>query len=143
MSQQLYSVDQVAQLLGLHVRTVRNYVREGRLKAVRIGKQYRIAHDDLETLTGGPVEAPGDVGLQRHAEVSSVVQIDAIGPHDAGRITTHLLAATSGRHEAEPLHIQTAYDETRGRLKVIVLGGLADTAALLRMIDTMTGRDHD
>jgi excisionase family DNA binding protein len=48
----LYSVEQVADRLGLHVRTVRNYVREGRLKAVRIGKQYRIAADDLAAMTG-------------------------------------------------------------------------------------------
>jgi excisionase family DNA binding protein len=33
----------------LHVRTVRKYVRDGRLKAVRIGKQYRIARDDPPT----------------------------------------------------------------------------------------------
>jgi len=37
MPQDLYSVEQVADLLNLHVRTVRNYVRESRLKAVRIG----------------------------------------------------------------------------------------------------------
>ena len=43
VSQEMYSVEQVADLLGLHVRTVRGYVRDGRLKAVRIGKQYRIA----------------------------------------------------------------------------------------------------
>ena len=55
----LYSVEQVAERLGLHVRTVRNYVRDGRLKAVRIGKQYRIAREDLEALTGHPAAAPG------------------------------------------------------------------------------------
>jgi DNA-directed RNA polymerase specialized sigma24 family protein len=32
MTQQYYSVDQVAELLGLHVKTVRAYVREGRLE---------------------------------------------------------------------------------------------------------------
>ena len=46
-NQDLYSVEQVAAQLGLHVRTVRNYVRDGRLKAVRIGKQYRIAREHL------------------------------------------------------------------------------------------------
>ena len=52
MTDEWYSVEQVAERLGLHVRTVRNYVRDGRLKAVRIGKQYRIARTDLEELTG-------------------------------------------------------------------------------------------
>ena len=52
MTEELYSVDQVAARLGLHVRTVRNYVRNGRLRAVRIGRQYRIAREDLEALTG-------------------------------------------------------------------------------------------
>ena len=51
------SVEQVAAQLGLHVRTVRNYVRDGRLKAVRIGKQYRIARADLDALTGQPPAA--------------------------------------------------------------------------------------
>ncbi len=59
MSEELYSVEQVAERLGLHVRTVRSYVREGRLKAVRIGKQYRIGQADLEALTGRPAAAGG------------------------------------------------------------------------------------
>ena len=48
MAQEVFSVEQVAAKLGLHVRTFRNYVRDWRLRAVRIGKQYRIAADDLE-----------------------------------------------------------------------------------------------
>ena len=42
----MYSLDQVAERLGLHVRTVRAYVRTGRLKAIRIGKQYRVAREE-------------------------------------------------------------------------------------------------
>ena len=57
-SEQFYSVEQVASQLGLHVRTVRNYVRDGRLKGVRIGKQYRIARADLDALTGHRAPAP-------------------------------------------------------------------------------------
>ncbi|HEX2286751.1 MAG TPA: helix-turn-helix domain-containing protein, partial [Mycobacterium sp.] len=54
MAEHLYSAEDVAQRLGLHVRTVRGYVRDGRLKAVRIGKQYRIRHADLEAFVGTP-----------------------------------------------------------------------------------------
>ena len=52
MAQEWYSVEQVAERLGLHVRTIRSYVRAGRLNAVRIGKQYRISREDLEAFTG-------------------------------------------------------------------------------------------
>jgi excisionase family DNA binding protein len=66
--EQLYSVDQVAELLGLHVKTVRNYVREGQLRAVCIGKQYRIALEDLEAFTG---RLPSWLGRPRAAGARS------------------------------------------------------------------------
>lgn len=140
MSQELYSVDQVAERLGLHVRTVRNYVRDGRLKAVRIGKQYRIARADLEALTGGPVAAPAreTARRHRHAEVSCVVEIDAIGGKDLDRVTTMLMAASTGpRDDDQPLRVQTVYDEQRARLKVVIIGGVGITAELLRFVDAL------
>ena len=48
----VYSAEQVADILGLHVRTVRGYVRDGRLPAVRMGKQYRITERDLKAFAG-------------------------------------------------------------------------------------------
>src|SRR6202167_55149 len=134
MSQELYSAEQVADRLGLHVRTVRNYVREGRLKAVRIGKQYRIAREDLEAMTGRAFD-PEPVQRNRHVEVSSIVQIDAISPEASSRVTNFLVSAANGRRGgAEPLHIETIYDEVRARLKVILVGGMDTNAAMLKVI---------
>jgi excisionase family DNA binding protein len=137
MTEELYSVDQVAERLGLHVRTVRNYIRDGRLKAVRIGKQYRIAREHLETLTGHPAAAPGTESEppRRHVEVSSIVQIEAISFDPASRVTNALVAAAKGRPEAdEPLRIDTIYDQERERLKVILTGSITTTASLLKFI---------
>jgi excisionase family DNA binding protein len=52
MSPQLYLADEVAGLLNLHVKTIRRSVRDGRLKARRIGKEYRIARADLDDFAG-------------------------------------------------------------------------------------------
>jgi excisionase family DNA binding protein len=137
MSGELYSVDQVADRLGLHVRTVRNYVRDGRLKAVRIGKQYRIAREDLQALTGGAVPASRreTTNRHRHVEVSSVVQIDAIDSDEAERVSNTLMAAAAGdRDDREPLRIETMYDEERARMRVVVLGDLATSADVLRLV---------
>ena len=136
MSQELYSVEQVAERLGLHVRTVRNYVRDGRLKAVRIGKQYRIAREHLEALTGQPA-APGIESSppRRHVEVSSIVQIEAISFEAASRVTNTLLAAAKSRPEVDdPLRVDTIYDQERARLKVILSGSIGTTTALLKFI---------
>jgi excisionase family DNA binding protein len=144
MTQELYSVEQVAERLGLHVRTVRNYVRNGRLKAVRIGKQYRIAREHLEALTGQPADArgTGSEPSRRHVEVSSIVQIEAIGFDAASRVTNTLLAAAKSRPEGDdPLRVDTIYDQERARLKVILSGSVATTTSLLKFMTAYL--DHE
>jgi excisionase family DNA binding protein len=133
-SSRLYSLEQVASQLGLNVRTVRGYVRSGRLKAVRIGKQYRVAREDLEAMTGTLVKSDA-VPRHRRVEASSVVQIDAISKESAGRITNHLLgAAKSSRDDASPLRIESIYDEERAGMKIIVIGSLSAAANLFRLL---------
>lgn len=137
MNQELYSVEQVAGLLKLHVRTVRNFVREGRLKAIRIGKQYRVAREDLEAMTGKPVASlePESVRRERYVEVSSIVEIDAITTDAAERMSTLLTSMASGRTPGDqPLRIETIYNKDRARLKLILTGSLATNTSYLQFI---------
>ncbi|MET1074419.1 MAG: helix-turn-helix domain-containing protein [Umezawaea sp.] len=135
MSGELLSVEQVADQLGLHVRTVRGYVRDGRLKAVRIGKQYRIAREDLAALTGQPTAPPP----RRHEEVSSIVPVEGIDATDAGRLSNLLMTATAGPREGDgPLRVETMHDADRSTMKIILLGGVETTAELLKLIAVIT-----
>ncbi|MET9464565.1 helix-turn-helix domain-containing protein [Streptomyces sp. NPDC006544] len=147
---ELYSVGEVAERLGLHVRTVRGYVRDGRLKAVRIGKQYRISRADFEALTSLPSEGPGAGGGAGggpgagaplgQVEVSSIVQIDTIDPDAASRLATLVTAsAQSPRDTPTPLRVQTLYDKERARMKIVILGDAVTSAELLHLIDGLLG----
>jgi len=136
----LLSVEQVAERLGLHVRTVRAYLRSGRLKGVRIGKQYRIAREDLDTLTGrsGAFEP---VRRTRHIDVSSIVQVDAISPDSVSRLTNMLMAAAKApREEDHALRIDTTYDEERARLKVFISGSPETTVSMLGLVAKLAER---
>ncbi len=106
---------------------------------MRIGKQYRIAHDDLEAFTGRPVPPPlsDSTSTMRHSEVSSIIEIDAVDPHTAYRLSTLLTASVAHRDEGTTLRLDTIYDEQRGRMKVVILGGLADTARLLESVEAV------
>jgi len=42
------STREIAEKLGVHLRTVGNWIRKGELPAVRVGGQYRVAKQDFE-----------------------------------------------------------------------------------------------
>ncbi|MFD7641294.1 helix-turn-helix domain-containing protein [Kitasatospora sp. NPDC059795] len=138
--QEFYSVEDVAELLGLHVKTVRGYVRDGKLKAVRIGKQYRIARAEVEAFTGGG-GAAGPSRAEVRVEVSAVVQLDGVGRGDADRLVTAVLAAAGAwsSGESRPLWVQAVRDEPRDALRFVVLGPPRRVGDVLGLIDDMTG----
>lgn len=151
MAEQMYSAEEAAQVLGLQVRTVRGYIRDGRLPGRRIGKQYRIARAELEAFTtgfgGSAGLTPAPLGERAEpeqatnpaTEVSSVVQIDGIDAPAWEKLERTITAATvSAEHDARPLRVEPLYDEQRRRLKLIIVGAVAETAELLRIIDALT-----
>jgi len=43
----LYTVQQVADLLQVHWQTILNYIKKGKLESIKLGKGYRISQDSL------------------------------------------------------------------------------------------------
>jgi excisionase family DNA binding protein len=132
----LMSVEQVASALGVHIRTVRRYIHEGRLQATRIGKLYRIPATEITSMTGRSAVVDA-TRLTRHCEASTVVQIDAIDPEAAMRVVNGVGGAIKGRDKISdtPLRVDTIYDETRARLKIIITGSLPTTVGLLKLVE--------
>ena len=134
----MYSVDEVAGILGLHVRTVRGYVRDGRLKAVRIGKQYRITEADLQTFTGGALHEPHTVLAPAEVSVTAIVHIAGAGRRLMDRVSTHAVAAAATASNDRPrLDIHTIYDESRDDLRVVIFGDADEAAAMVSLINTL------
>jgi excisionase family DNA binding protein len=136
----LYSLEDVASRLGLNVRTVRGYVRSGRLQAVKIGKQYRVSRESLEALTGNSDASrnPSAPSRQRKVDVSSVIEISAASPELASRISTLLIgAAGSNRATDAPLRVETIHDPVRGSIKIVVIGDLMAAADLFRLVQVV------
>lgn len=134
-SGRLYAVDEVAQLLGLHVKTVRGYVRAGTLPATRVGKSYRIAAADLAAFTGQPVAAPAraSAGRTRRVETTAILQVDAASPDTLRRVEA-IVGAAALEHDSRPMRVQTVYDEERADLRVILLGPPDRVASVLRLL---------
>jgi hypothetical protein len=107
---------------------------------VRIGKQYRIAQSDLAALTGQPTAAfdREPVRRQRHIEVSSIVEIDAISPPTVDRLAAMLMGAAQGRpRDSQPLEYKVIYYAERARLKIFFSSGMDTNVSLFKLIQTV------
>jgi len=138
MTSSLYSAEQVAEMLNLHVKTVRRYVRDGRLKAKRIGKEYRITRADLEAFAGEVRPAEKEVPRTRHVIASSIVDVDAISPRESDRVTTMIMASLNARRgEGDFPRVDSIYYPEQGRLRVTITASLVLTCELIQMIDVL------
>lgn len=48
MDEKIHTTDQVAKILQIHPLTVLNYIKSGKLKAVKLGRVYRIREGALQ-----------------------------------------------------------------------------------------------
>jgi excisionase family DNA binding protein len=132
MSDILLSVEQAAEELNLHPKTVLRYIRDGRLPATRVGKSYRIARGKLDVFAG---IASGKAEMAQAARATCIVDIPAIVAAQAERLATLLQAAAlSGDAGTPPLHLETAFDPQAESMKVVVIGIPTDVGKLLGML---------
>ncbi len=137
MSNILLSVEQAAEELRLHPKTVLRYIRDGRLPATRVGKSYRITRDKLDAFAGA---ASGRAEAALRARTTCVVDIPAIAAGQAERLALFLQsAALSGDATTPPLHFQTAFDPLTESMKVVMIGASSDVAKLLTMLHLQLG----
>lgn len=144
MTQHLYTVEQAAELLDLHVKTIRRYIHDGRLKAKRIGKEYRITRVDLDEFTGGATPAPAAaVPRTRQVIASSILDVDAISPEDSHRITTYVMASLNSRRgESDFPNVNSVYYPEMGKLRITITASPTLTVSMLQMINGLLEADR-
>lgn len=131
MEEQYYTVEQISQLLDMHPKTIQRYIREGRLKAHKIGKGWRVTGHDLSRFAEGTEEtAPAgpEPGLQSLLTrggigVSAIVDIPAHNAAEAGRIMNWATALVhSGQQETVHKSLSAQYLESGGIVRILLWG---------------------
>lgn len=131
MSDLFVTVEEAAEQLRLHPKTVLRYIHDGRLEATRIGKSYRIPMAALAVFAGIAAGAGPDMG----ARTTCITDLPGITVEAAERLATFLQsAALTGDAGTPPLHLQTAYDPRARILKVVMIGQPSDVGQLLELM---------
>lgn len=137
MQEKYYTVEQIAQMLQMHPKTVQRYIREGKLRAIKVGKGWRISGHDLSVFTES-VPARGEENAPI-AVVSCVADIYAASKDSAIRLMNTLSAGLNSKPAGYgDCSMQTQYIPEEQKLRVTLYGGARVTAAMLEAIAMLT-----
>jgi excisionase family DNA binding protein len=132
MSEMFHTVERAAERLSVHPKTVLRFIRDGRLRATRIGKAWRILASDLDTFAGAPPAADKTLGPAR---VTAIADLPDVSVEVSRRLATALQALVMGpRDRTHPIKLDTVYDPERSHLKVIIVADALDAAAILQSL---------
>lgn len=143
---QILTVDQVAQRLGLTPKTIRQYISEGRLKAEKIGKQWRIPEHNLDRLISIGAQDQEVFSSIPHdcadkIQVSSVVDIQVSGAEESQRICNSLIAVLNSKDSSwGRASMKSSFNGST--LKLILWGRPKFIAILLDMLSPYEEGDH-
>jgi excisionase family DNA binding protein len=139
MSEKWYSVEQVSEMLDFHPRTLRRYITEGKLRANKVGKEYRISGHDLSVFIEGAGLLLHEEGKKLRTEVSAVVDIEPASREEADRIERTLLAVMNSKDQSygsSSANLQRSAGNER--LRVMLWGSIEFISTMLECISSLT-----
>ena len=156
MEEKFYTIDQIADILGMHHKTIRKFITEGKLRATKVGKQWRISGHDLSLfmednnvniksnnkLESEKIEfSNGDVDSNNRTSkinVSTVIDINEVDIEEHRRISNTILALMNSKDsKMSNSTINIKYYKSDKNLKVMLWGNIEFTNEMLDFISTI------
>lgn len=141
MYKDYYTVEQISNMLSIHPKTIQRYIREGKLRAIKIGKAWRVAGFDLSAFTESDNYATNvnDNQPVRSIKASSVIDIITFGKEDAIRIMNTLTASLNAKpSEYGQSSMQFQFIERENMVRITLWGEISFMAIMMDTIAALS-----
>lgn len=161
MNNSFYTIDKVAEILGMHHKTIRKFISEGKLRANKVGKQWRISGYDLDDFMKDSTRSFNDNGigeessidfhkseqgegvLEKKISVSTVVDINGINVSEYCRISSTLIAIVNSKDpEIGSATVNVKHDKEENKLRVMLWGEIKFIEGMLETISVLVEQDN-
>lgn len=156
MEEKFYTIDQIAEMLELHHKTIRKFINEGKLRANKIGKQWRITGHDLSLFMENNnvniknVNKSDDENIKfstssiEHKNITSkigistVVDLNAIDLNEYRKLSNTLLAVMNSKdNKMSNSTINIKYYPKVQNLKIMLWGDIEFIKEMLDFISIL------
>lgn len=159
MEEKFYTIDKIAEMLGMHHKTIRKFITEGKLRANKVGKQWRISSHDLSLFmednnvtvkdksqaeNQGIEVAIGDLNGKSKINISTVIDIMEVDKEEYRRISNTLLALMNSKDsKMNNSTLNIKYYENEKNLKILLWGDLEFSKEMLDFISVFTNNNNE
>ena len=157
MEEKFYTIDQIAEILGMHHKTIRKFITEGKLRANKVGKQWRITGHDLslfmedntvnvrnknkwdsENIEFSTINTESK-NIDSKISISTVVDIKDVDLDEYRKLSNMLLAVINTKDaKRSDSTINIKHYQKEKNLKVMLWGDIEFTKEMLDFISTLT-----
>ncbi|WP_330408597.1 helix-turn-helix domain-containing protein [Romboutsia weinsteinii] len=157
MEEKFYTIDQIAEILGMHHKTIRKFITEGKLRANKVGKQWRISGHDLSIfMENNNVKISNKTEVENEKiefstrnvdsnnrvnkiNISTVVDVNEVDIDEYRRISNMLLAVMNSKNsKMSNSTINIKHYQNERNLKVMLWGDTNFTKEMLDFISMLT-----
>ena len=154
MEEKFYTIDQIAEILGMHHKTIRKFITEGKIRANKLGKQWRISGHDLSlfmennnfkignerSVESEQIEfSNGNIDTNNKfnkINISTVIDINDVNIDEYRRISNMILALMNSKDsKMSNSTINIKHYQKEGNLKIMLWG---DTEFIKEMLDIIS-----
>jgi len=138
MQEKFYTVEKIAEMLDMHPKTIQKYIREGKLRATKVGKAWRVSGHDLSQFvqingeTNPIIESRADKNPDDKIMISSVVDIDVENMNEAISIVNMLTAGMNSKtSDYGHTTMKAQFIESELKVRVMLYGNIKFMETLL------------
>lgn len=147
MIEKYFSVEQISKMLSIHPKTIQRYIREGKLRASKIGKSWRITGHDLSVFTENEKniisinEEDLRPPINERISVSAVVDILVYNKDNAINVMNMLTGAMNSKPpEYGNASMQSQYIPQENKIRITLWGGLNFIEVMMNSISILTDK---
>lgn len=146
MTKDYYTVEQISDMLDIHTKTIQRYIREGKLRATKIGKSWRINGHDLSVFVENNKNSQPSSERRAAQDVIASLVIDIVtdGKEDAIRIMNTLTAVQNSKPpEYGQSSMQSQFIERDNMVRITLWGNIRFMAVMMDTIASLTEADTE
>ena len=133
------TVDEISEKLKMHPKTIRRYIRDGKIKGRKIGKSWYISYEEYLRFTGEEDKREKNLPLPKKISVSTVVDILVNDIDESLRIANTLSAVMNNKDPEYGASTMTSqYIQPESKIRIMLWGTVEFIQAMLESISMLT-----